>query len=104
MPGVIICITIALATSFISDHYGGPTMLYALLFGMTLHFLREEGRCLAGVEFASRTILRLGVALLGGAVYSETVSGTWHRANCNGCPWRNPDHNHGCRSGPYAWP
>lgn len=65
MPGMIICITIALATTFIADHYGGPTLLYALLFGMTLHFLSEEGRCLAGVEFASRTILRLGVALLG---------------------------------------
>ncbi len=39
LPGVMICVTIALATTFIADHYGGPTLLYALLFGMTLHFL-----------------------------------------------------------------
>lgn len=74
MPGVMICVTIALATTFIADHYGGPTLLYALLFGMTLHFLTEEGRCLAGVEFSSRTILRLGVALLGVRITLEQVS------------------------------
>jgi len=74
MPGVMICITIALATTFIADHYGGPTLLYALLFGMTLHFLSEEGRCLAGVDFSSRTILRLGVALLGVRITLEEVA------------------------------
>ncbi|WP_235906830.1 YeiH family protein [Pseudomonas saliphila] len=74
MPGVMICVTIALATTFIADHYGGPTLLYALLFGMTLHFLTEEGRSLAGVEFASRTILRLGVALLGVRITLEQVA------------------------------
>ncbi len=71
--GVLVCVTIALATTFIADHYGGPTLLYALLFGMSLHFLSEEGRCLAGVEFASRTILRLGVALLGVRITIEQV-------------------------------
>jgi pimeloyl-ACP methyl ester carboxylesterase len=40
-------------------------MLFALLIGMAFHFLHEEGRCVAGIEFASRNILRLGVALLG---------------------------------------
>lgn len=74
IPGVIICVTIALATTFIADNYGGPTLLYALLFGMTLHFLSEEGRCLAGVEFSSRTILRLGVALLGVRITLEQVA------------------------------
>lgn len=74
LPGVIICITIALACTFIADHYGGPTLLYALLFGMSLHFLSEEGRCLAGVEFSSRTILRLGVALLGARITLEEVA------------------------------
>lgn len=74
IPGVIICVTIALATTFIADNYGGPTLLYALLFGMTLHFLSEEGRCLAGIEFSARTILRLGVALLGVRITLEQVA------------------------------
>lgn len=63
--GLLVCITIALATTFIADHYGGPTLLYALLFGMSLHFLSEEDSCRKGIEFAARTVLRLGVALLG---------------------------------------
>jgi len=74
MPGVLICITIALAATFIADHYGGPALLYALLFGMSLHFLSEEGRCVAGIEFAARTILRFGVALLGVRITVEQVT------------------------------
>ncbi len=67
-PGVLVSITIGMASAFIADHYGGPTLLYALLFGMAFHFLSEEGRCLAGIEFASRTVLRFGVALLGARI------------------------------------
>ncbi|MCE9663697.1 YeiH family protein [Halomonas sp. M5N1S17] len=71
--GLLVCVTIALATTFIADHYGGPTLLYALLFGMSLHFLSEEDRCREGIEFASRTVLRLGVALLGARMTLEQV-------------------------------
>lgn len=73
--GLLVCVTIALATTFIADHYGGPTLLYALLFGMSLHFLSEEGRCREGIEFAARTVLRLGVALLGARMTWEQVGG-----------------------------
>lgn len=68
VPGVLVCTTIGMASAFIADRYGGPTLLYALLFGMAFHFLSEEGRCRAGIEFASRTILRFGVALLGAGI------------------------------------
>ncbi|SJN14610.1 Inner membrane protein [Halomonas citrativorans] len=71
--GLLVCVTIALATTFIADHYGGPTLLYALLFGMSLHFLSDEERCRQGVEFASRTVLRVGVALLGARMTFEQV-------------------------------
>ncbi|WP_082140273.1 YeiH family protein [Halomonas sp. PR-M31] len=74
VPGVLVCVTIALATTFIADHYGGPVMLYALLFGISLHFLSLEGPCLPGVEFASRTILRIGVALLGVRITIAQIS------------------------------
>ena len=50
---------------WLSQHYTAPVMLFALLFGMAFHFLHEGGRCVAGIEFSSRTVLRLGVALLG---------------------------------------
>ena len=55
-PGLMICLTIALAATFLSEHYGGPQFLYALLFGMSLNFLTPSD--------SARTVLRLGVALL----------------------------------------
>ncbi len=73
-PGLLISVTIALATTFISNHYGGPVLLYALLFGMVLNFLSEESRAKAGIEFAARTVLRFGVALLGARVTADQVA------------------------------
>jgi uncharacterized integral membrane protein (TIGR00698 family) len=72
-PGLMVSLAIAMASAFIADHYGGPTLLYALLFGMTFHFLLEEGRCLPGIEFASRIILRFGVVLLGARITLEQI-------------------------------
>lgn len=64
-PGIMVAGTIALASTWLGQHYTAPVLLFALLFGMAFHFLHEEGRCVAGIEFTSRTILRAGVALLG---------------------------------------
>src|SRR6516165_5668901 len=64
-PGVLASGTIALAATWLGQHYNTPVMLFALLLGMAFHFLHEEGRCVAGIEFSSRSILRLGVGLLG---------------------------------------
>ncbi|MEM6634604.1 MAG: putative sulfate exporter family transporter [Pseudomonadota bacterium] len=64
-PGLLVAGMIALAAQFISDHYGAPAMLMALLFGISLHFLTEQPTCRPGIDFAARHILRIGVALLG---------------------------------------
>jgi uncharacterized integral membrane protein (TIGR00698 family) len=72
-PGVLVAITIALAATWLSQHYNAPVMLYGLLLGMAFHFLHEEGRCVAGIEFSSKAILRLGVALLGVRVTAEQI-------------------------------
>lgn len=72
-PGVMVSLAIAMASAFIADHYGGPTLLYALLFGMACHFLSEDSRCLPGIEFTSRTILRIGVALLGARITLDQI-------------------------------
>jgi uncharacterized integral membrane protein (TIGR00698 family) len=64
-PGFFTAATVAAAASFLSQHYGAPVMLFALLLGIALNFLSAEGKCKAGIEFTSRTVLRLGVALLG---------------------------------------
>jgi len=64
-PGMLVAGTIALASTWLAQHYTAPVMLFALLFGMAFHFLHEGGRCVAGIEFTSRSVLRAGVALLG---------------------------------------
>lgn len=63
-----------MASTFLSDHYGGPTMLFALLIGMAFHFLSQEGRCVAGIDFAARTVLRIGVALLGLRITADQLT------------------------------
>jgi uncharacterized integral membrane protein (TIGR00698 family) len=72
-PGVLVAITIGLAADWLAGHYKAPVMLFALLFGMTFHFLHEEGRCIAGIEFASKAILRTGVALLGARITAQQI-------------------------------
>lgn len=64
-PGILTCATIALASTFIADHYGGPVMLFALLFGTAFHFLNEDVKCQKGIDFCAKNLLRIGVALLG---------------------------------------
>jgi uncharacterized integral membrane protein (TIGR00698 family) len=65
LPGMLVAVVLAIAATFLSEHYGGPTMLFALLLGIAFNFLSGEGKCAPGIEFSSRTVLRLGVALLG---------------------------------------
>jgi uncharacterized integral membrane protein (TIGR00698 family) len=73
-PGLFLTATIALAVSFVSANLGGPAMLYALLFGMIFNFLFEDERLQPGVRVSSRSILRLGVALLGARITAAEVA------------------------------
>jgi uncharacterized integral membrane protein (TIGR00698 family) len=65
LPGTGLAAIIALAATFVSTLHGGPQLLYALLFGVAFHYLSHEPRTKPGIEFAGRTVLRLGVGLLG---------------------------------------
>ena len=64
-PGLLVTATVAIAAMFLSEHYGAPVMLFALLLGMALNFLSDDARCRAGLDVAAKLILRAGVALLG---------------------------------------
>lgn len=75
LPGILVAAVIALASQFVSEHYGAPAMLLALLFGIALNFLAAEGRCAPGIAFTSRTLLRVGVALLGVRISTDMISG-----------------------------
>lgn len=74
-PGFAVSIVIAVAAKFLSEHYGAPAMLMALLLGIAFHFLAEEGRCVPGIALTSKTVLRIGVALLGARISIELLIG-----------------------------
>jgi uncharacterized integral membrane protein (TIGR00698 family) len=77
-PGLLASAVVAAAASFLSQHYGAPPMLFALLLGMAMNFLGAEGRCTAGIGFSARSVLRIGVALLGLRItLSQVVAMGW---------------------------
>lgn len=63
--GVALATTVALASSFLAEHYGAPAMLFALLIGMAFNFMNDTPRAAPGIAFCARDLLRLGVAFLG---------------------------------------
>lgn len=73
--GFLVTVIVAVVAQFLSDHYGAPAMLMALLLGMALNFLAVEGPCKPGIEFTARSVLRFGVALLGVRISAELLAG-----------------------------
>lgn len=73
-PGTLVCVVIALASTFVSEHYGGPQLIYALLIGLAFHFLSANPQIKVGVDFCGRSLLRVGVALLGARITVEQVA------------------------------
>lgn len=63
-----------MAAQFVSAELGGPAMLLALLLGMSVSFLGDEERCAEGLMFSSKTVLKLGVALLGAQITVSEVA------------------------------
>lgn len=74
VPGVLICTLIALSATFLSEHYGAPQLLYALLIGLSLHSLAQQESNRLGIQFCARTVLRFGVALLGIRITLDQVA------------------------------
>ena len=63
--GVAVSVVIATAATFLSEQYGAPTMLFALLIGLSLGFLSEQAVLKPGLTLSAKHVLRLGVGLLG---------------------------------------
>ena len=78
-PGVLACSVLAAAAAFLSQHYVVPVMLIALLIGMAMNFLSADNVCAPGIEFTARTVLRIGVALLGLRITLAQIAALgWH--------------------------
>jgi len=74
LPGLAAAAALAAAATAVSNLHGGPQMLYALLFGVALHSLARRSRMQPGVTFASSTLLRLGVGLLGAHITATQIA------------------------------
>ncbi|MBD3766309.1 MAG: putative sulfate exporter family transporter [Rhodobacterales bacterium] len=74
LPGIAVALTVAAASTFLSDHHGGPVMLFALLIGMSLHFLSRDAVCAPGLDFTSKRLLRWGIALLGARITLDQIA------------------------------
>lgn len=74
LPGLLVSVLVALAAQFVAEHHGAPAMLMALLFGIALNFLGEPGPTAAGIGFTARTVLRMGVAMLGARISAEMLT------------------------------
>lgn len=72
-PGLLACGTVAMAAQFLSEHYGAPAMLMALLLGMSFRFLSSEERCAKGIQFSSKVVLHVAVALLGARISVDVL-------------------------------
>ena len=64
-PGIAATVIVALAATYLSDHYNAPPVIFALLLGMALNQLSGEARYAPGINVSARTLLRISVALLG---------------------------------------
>lgn len=74
-PGLALACIIATTSKYISEHNGGPAMLFALLIGMAFNHLSDNDKMAAGLQAASRFLLRLGVALMGLRITTGQISG-----------------------------
>lgn len=81
-PGIGITAITGMAALFLSNHYGAPAMLFALLLGMAVSFLyHQDTPCKAGIEFVACHVLRTGVALLGLRIaFGDLVTLGWQTA------------------------
>ena len=74
LPGSALCAVIALAATFVATLHGGPQFLYALFFGIAFHYLSHDAVTRPGVEFCARTVLRVGVGLLGARITADQIA------------------------------
>jgi uncharacterized integral membrane protein (TIGR00698 family) len=79
IPGLSVTVIAALAAAYIADHYGAPLMLMGLLFGLAFNFANADPKLQPGLGFASRSLLRWGIILMGFRItISEIVGlGPW---------------------------
>ena len=75
VPGLMVAALATMAAAFVADHYNAPLTLMALLIGLALNFLGADPRMTPGLGFASKTLLRWGIVLVGARITLGQVVG-----------------------------
>lgn len=73
-PGLGVTALAALAAAWLGDHYHAPLMLMGLLIGLAFNFLNADARLHDGLGFASKTLLRWGIVLVGLQVTAAEIA------------------------------
>ena len=73
-PGLAACAVASAAAAWLSDHYGFPIILLGLLVGLALNFISANEATHRGLDFASRTFLRVGIVVLGLQVTFQQIA------------------------------
>jgi uncharacterized integral membrane protein (TIGR00698 family) len=73
LPGLTVAGLATLAAASLSDRYGAPLTLMALLIGLALNFLSADRRLTPGLTLASRELLRWAIVLVGVRVTFDQI-------------------------------
>ena len=68
LPGLLVAVLATLAAASLSDRYGAPLTLLALLIGLAMNFLSVDRRLTPGLTLASRELLRWAIVLVGARI------------------------------------
>ncbi len=68
LPGLTVAGLATLAAASLSDRYGAPLTLMALLIGLALNFLSADRRLTPGLTLAARELLRWAIVLVGARI------------------------------------
>lgn len=68
LPGLTVAMLATLAAASLSDRYGAPLTLMALLIGLALNFLSVDRRLTPGLTLAARELLRWAIVLVGARI------------------------------------
>jgi uncharacterized integral membrane protein (TIGR00698 family) len=68
LPGLTVAALATMAAASLSDRYGAPLTLMALLIGLALNFLSADRRLTPGLALAARELLRWAIVLVGARI------------------------------------
>lgn len=72
-PGLACVMTISLAAIFLAGHYTAPAVFFALLLGLAVNFLSQIEDTRAGLDFAAKDLLRIGIAISGAQITFQEI-------------------------------